>query len=118
MVSVGRMSVRFVRTSTVIPSMPKAHITYRLSEAERVLVRLSSTPSAGASAGSRNIPSATESGESFTHGITDPQAAVAVPLHLGRIGLGEHGIRHEHVIPEHGVVVPWRHGSMLLGAAR
>lgn len=65
-----------------------------------------------------NDSSATESGESFAHDITDPQAAVAVTLHPLGLLLGQQGVRNESVIPEHGVVIPRRHGSMLARSAR
>lgn len=65
-----------------------------------------------------HISSTPKRWQAFTDGISDAQAAVAVALHPSRLFLGEQGIRHESVIPEHGVVVPWRHGSMLLGVAR
>ena len=62
--------------------------------------------------------SATESGESFADSITDSQAAVAVTLHALGLLIGQQGVRHESVIPEHGVVIPRRHASMLARGAR
>jgi len=46
----------------------------------------------------------TESGESFAHGITDPDAAVAPRFHLGRLLRGQHGIGDVLIVAEHRVV--------------
>jgi len=66
----------------------------------------------------RHITSATEGGEPFAHGITDPQTAVPVELHALDLGHREQGIRHESVIGEHRVVVAPRHATILAGGSK
>ena len=50
--------------------------------------------------------SATESGEPFSHRITDPHAAEPVGFHPSRLVLGQQGIGHELILVEDRVVEP------------
>ena len=97
MLSVGRTDGRFVRTGTVVPSMRLGSQNIQRRESNSTLPRTGITLPPVSAASRRNIPSAAESGESFAHGITDPQAAVAVALHPSCLLLGEEGIRYEAV---------------------
>ena len=74
------------------------------------LVSRSAAPPATAKSGRLcNITLTTKPWQPFAHRITDPQAAVAVSFHALHLGGGEHGVRHQLVVMEHGIVVPSRH---------
>lgn len=80
------------------------NITLVLAEPGSVPGRAFSAPMPAARPLPVDRTTATESGKSLANRIGDEQAADALEFHIRRLGLGEHGVRHESVIGEHRVV--------------
>ena len=79
-------------------------------------VRLLPVPPRAVSRGSCNSTTATESGESFAHRITDSHATEPVSFHPSRLLGGQQGIGHELILVEDGEVEP--HPAIVAGDAR
>jgi len=72
--------------------------------AEPIPVRLSPVPSAAEVIIAPNITPAPEVGEARVYRSIRPQAAIALGLESLGLGLRQHRVRYEPIIPEHRVV--------------
>lgn len=91
-------------TGTLIRAWRLTSQNIQSGEAEPIPVRLSPVPSAAESVIAPNITPAPEVGEARVYRSIRPQAAVAGGLESLRLGLRQHRVRHEPIIPEQRVV--------------
>lgn len=76
-----------------------------------------SAPPAVVSTRLRHRMAATESGKVLAGRVADAETAEAVGLHALDLGHGEHRVGYQPIVTEHRVVIPARHGGIVLPVA-